>query len=186
MEARAKSPSPRAALYYNTLSLHDGNHMANDPYTKSSDTYKARLKDLLDDVKKFMDELDASGRRAVVVLVPEHGAALRGAEGQIAGLREVPTPAITLVPVGIRVIGPDARRTGEAVQSDAQTSFLAISQIVASMLAKSPFGDGFRAADYTANLPVTPFVAEGESSIVIRKGDTYLLRREQEPWKELR
>jgi len=54
------------------------------------------------------------------------------------------------------------------------------------MLAKPPFGDAFRAGDYTANLPVTPFVAEGENSIVIRKGDTYLLRREQEPWKELR
>src|SRR6185369_12060670 len=48
LEARAKSPAPRAALYYNTLSLHDGNHMANDPYTKSSDTYKMRLGRLLD------------------------------------------------------------------------------------------------------------------------------------------
>ena len=46
-----------------------------------------------------MGELEASGRRAVVVLVPEHGAALRGDSAQIAGLREIPTPAITLVPV---------------------------------------------------------------------------------------
>jgi cellulose synthase operon protein YhjU len=186
LDSRARSPAPRAALYYNTLSLHDGNHMANDPLKKSSDTYKARLKDLLDDLAKFMDDLGASGRRAVVVLVPEHGAAIRGADGQIAGLREVPTPAITLVPVGIRVIGPDVQRSGAAVQSDAETSFLAVSQIVSAMLAKPPFGDPFRAADYTANLPVTPFVAEGESAIVIHKGDRYLLRREQEPWKELR
>ncbi len=186
LEARAKSPAPRAALYYNTLSLHDGNHMANDPYTKSSDTYKMRLAHLLDDVKKFMDELDASGRRAVVVLIPEHGAAIRGADGQIAGLREIPTPAITLVPVGIRVIGPDAQRAGAPVQSEEQTSFLALSHIVSAMLAKPPFGDPFKAADYTANMPVTPFVAEGEAATVIRKGDKYLLRREQEAWTEIR
>ena len=186
LEARGKSPAPRAALYYNTLSLHDGNHMANDPYTKSSDTYKMRLGRLLDDLKKFMDELDASGRRAVVVLIPEHGAAIRGADGQIAGLREIPTPAITLVPVGIRVIGPDAQRAGAPVQSEEQTSFLALSHIVSAMLAKPPFGDPFKAADYTANMPVTPFVAEGEAATVIRKGDKYLLRREQEAWTEIR
>jgi len=186
LEARAKSPAPRAALYYNTLSLHDGNHMANDPYTKSSDTYKMRLGRLLDDLKKFMDELDASGRRAVVVLIPEHGAAIRGADGQIAGLREIPTPAITLVPVGIRVIGPDAQRAGAPVQSEEQTSFLALSHIVSAMLAKPPFGDPFKAADYTANMPLTPYVAEGEAATVIRKGDKYLLRREQEAWTEIR
>jgi len=186
LEMRGKSPAARVALYYNTLSLHDGNHMANDPYTKSSDTYKMRLKDLLDDLKKFMDELDRSGRRAVVVLIPEHGAAIRGADGQIAGLREIPTPAITLVPVGIRVIGPDAQRAGASVQSEEQTSFLALSHIVSAMLAKPPFGDPFKAADYTANMPVTPFVAEGESATVMRKGDKYLLRRDQEAWTEVR
>jgi cellulose synthase operon protein YhjU len=186
LEARGKSAAPRAALYYNTLSLHDGNHMANDLYSKSSDTYKMRLGRLLDDLKKFMGELDASGRRAVVVLIPEHGAAIRGADGQIAGLREIPTPAITLVPVGIRVIGPDAQRAGAPVQSEEQTSFLALSHIVSAMLAKPPFGDPFKAADYTANMPVTPFVAEGEAATVIRKGDKYLLRREQEAWTEIR
>ncbi len=186
LEARGKSPAPRAALYYNTLSLHDGNHMANDPYTKSGDTYRMRLGHLLDDLKKFMDELDASGRRAVVVLIPEHGAAIRGADGQIAGLREIPTPAITLVPVGIRVIGPDAQRAGAPVQSEEQASFLALSHIVSAMLARPPFGDPFKAADYTANMPVTPFVAEGEAATVMRKGDKYLLRREQEAWTEIR
>jgi cellulose synthase operon protein YhjU len=186
LEARGKSAAPRAALYYNTLSLHDGNHMANDLYSKSSDTYKMRLGRLLDDLKKFMGELDASGRRAVVVLIPEHGAAIRGTDGQIAGLREIPTPAITLVPVGIRVIGPDAQRAGAPVQSEEQTSFLALSHIVSAMLAKPPFGDPFKAADYTANMPVTPFVAEGEAATVIRKGDKYLLRREQEAWTEIR
>jgi cellulose synthase operon protein YhjU len=187
MEARAKSPAPRAALYYNTLSLHDGNHLASEPGTKSSETYKARLAKLLDELQAFMDELAASGRRAVVVLIPEHGAAWRGDSTQIAGLREIPTPAITLVPVGIRVVGPDAQRIGEALQVSDETSFLALTHIVAAMLAKPPFGgDGFRAADYTAGIPITPFVSEGETATVMRGDKGYLIRLEQDKWKELR
>ena len=186
LEARSSSPAPRAALYYNTLSLHDGNRLESNPGAKSTDTYKPRLAKLLDDMQKFVDEIGASGRRAIVVLIPEHGAALRGDNAQIAGLREIPTPAITLVPVGIRVVGPDAQRNGEPVRIDEPTSFLAVSKVVAAMLAKSPFGaDGFRAADYTAGLPTTPFVAEGETITVMRGANGYLVQ-ERNGWKELR
>ncbi|MBC8024131.1 MAG: cellulose biosynthesis protein BcsG [Burkholderiales bacterium] len=187
MEARAKSPAARAALYYNTISLHDGNLFASNPGARSSETYKARLAKLLGDLQVFMDELAAGGRRAVVVLIPEHGAAWRGDSAQIAGLREIPTPAITLVPVGIRVVGPDAQRNGEAAQITDETSFLAVSHIVAAMLAKPPFGgDGFRAADYTAGIPLTPFVSEVETSTVVRGDKGYLIRLERDAWKELR
>ena len=122
-----------------------------------------------------------------VVLVPEHGAAWRGDAAQIAGLREIPTPAITLVPVGIRVVGPDARRDGATLQVAESASFLAVSHIVARMLAKPPYGaKGFRPADYTAGMPLTDFVAEGEAAMVVRRGDTYLLRQERDAWKDLR
>ena len=187
LQDRGRSPARRVALYYNTLSLHDGNRLLTNPSVKSSTTYKARLADLLDDLEKFMGELEASGRRTVVVLVPEHGAALRGDSAQIAGLREVPTPAITLVPVGVRVIGPDVHRVGDAVVSDEETSFLALSHIVAAMLARPPFSaDGFRAADYVAGMPVTPFVAEGENDVVMSAGKGYVARHEREGWKPLR
>jgi hypothetical protein len=111
---------------------------------------------------------------------------MRGDSAQIAGLREVPTPAITLVPVGIRVIGPEVHRAGDAVRIEEDTSFLAVSHVIAAMLAKPPFsGDGFRAADYTAGMPVTPFVAEGESDVVMRQGPGYVIRHEREAWKAL-
>ena len=187
LEARQKSAAPRAAVYYNTVSLHDGNRLVSDPATKSPETYKVRLAKLLDDVNGFVNTLAASGRRAIVVVVPEHGAAWRGDAAQIAGLREIPTPAITLVPVGIRVIGPDARRNGEALQVSESTSFLAVSHIVSRMLARPPFGAaGFRPADYTAGMPLTDFVSEGETAMLMRRGDAYLIRQEQEAWKELR
>jgi cellulose synthase operon protein YhjU len=187
LEGRQKAPAPRAALYYNTVSLHDGNRLASDPAVKSSETYKVRLAKLLDDVHGFVNKLASSGRRAIVVVVPEHGVALRGDAAQIAGLREIPTPAITLVPVGIRVIGPDARRDGEALQVPEATSFLAISHIVAQMLAKPPYGaQGFRPADYTAGMPLTDYVSEVQNATVLRRGDAYLIRQDQDDWKELR
>ena len=187
LQERGKSPGPRAAVYYNTVSLHDGNRLVSNPSLKSTETYKQRLAKLLGDLDAFVGKLAASGRRAVVVLVPEHGAALRGDAAQIAGLREIPTPAITLVPVMVKVVGPDAKRNGEAVQVAEPTSYLALSHVVAKMLAKPPFGaQGFAAADYTAGLPATEFVAEGETATVLRQGNAYLIRQEQDPWKELR
>ena len=104
---------------------------------------------------------------------------------QIAGLREIPSPAITLVPVGIRVIGPGARRIGETLHSDEPASYLALSHVLSRMLDKPPYGaDGFLPADYTAGMPVTEFVAENETASVLRRGDKYLLRQDGEPWRE--
>jgi hypothetical protein len=54
------------------------------------------------------------------------------------------------------------------------------------MLAKPPFGDDFRPADYTAGMPVTEFVSEGESAVVLKRGAGYLIRQEQDAWVELR
>ena len=183
---RAKDPSPRVAAYYNSISLHDGNHLPGRGGKTSLETYKARLETLLDDLERFVAKLDASGRRAVVVVMPEHGAALRGEPGQIAGLREIPSPAITLVPVGVRVTGPGARRQGEPLAIDAPVSYLALSTLLQRMLEKPPFpAGGYRPADYATDLPQTPFVSEGEAATVIGLGDKVLVRQDGEAWREL-
>ncbi len=140
LDNRQKSNSARVALFYNTISLHDGNHLTGpNSNLNSLDSYKIRLTKLLDDLEKFMQSLEKSGRRAVVAMVPEHGAAVRGDKMQIAGLREIPSPAITLVPVGIKVIGDNLQREGDTLMIDDTTSYLAVSHIVARMLEKSPF-----------------------------------------------
>lgn len=187
LESRPKMAAERTAVYFNTVSLHDGNRLVSDPARKSSDTYKQRLQKVLDDLSGFMAKLEKSGRRAVVVLVPEHGVALRGDAAQIPGLREIPTPAITLVPVMVKVVGPDAKRNGEPLQVSEPTSYLAISHIVSEMLAKSPFGSsGFDPGYYTEGLPATEFVSEGETATIVRRGSSYLMKLERDPWKELR
>ena len=187
LETRAKAPAARAAVYFNTVSLHDGNRLVSNPGVKSSETYKQRLAKVLDDLNAFVDKLAKSGRRAVVVLVPEHGAAWRGDAAQIAGLREIPTPAITLVPVMVKVVGPDAKRNGAALTISEPTSYLGLSHIVAQMLARPPFGaPGFNPGDYTSGLPATAFVSEGETATVLQRGNAYLIKLERDPWKELR
>lgn len=183
---RNKSDQTRVALYYNTTSLHDGNHL---PGTHSQPntlkTYRERLFKLLNNMDNFMMEVERSGRRAVVVMVPEHGAELSGDKRQIAGLREIPTPAITLVPVGIKVIGGHAQRDGERLLVDQPTSYLAISHIVARMLEKSPYTrERFSPADYLADLPVTPFVAQNEKSEVVEYNHRYYLNRGLDEWEE--
>ncbi|HEY0664589.1 MAG TPA: cellulose biosynthesis protein BcsG [Gallionella sp.] len=182
LEHRQNSASPRIAAYYNTVSLHDGNHLAG-PNAKlnSQENFKLRLTKLLDDLDQFMQDLEKSGRRTVVAMVPEHGAALRGDRMQIAGLREIPSPAITLVPVGIKVVG--TQRSGDMLKVGKPTSYLAVSHIIARMLDKSPYkASSFMPADYIAELPVTPFVAQNEDVVMAGYKGRYYLRQDDSDW----
>lgn len=181
LDVRQSSGTARVALYYNTVSMHDGNHMQGQDSTANTlDAYKARLSKFLDETESFLQKLEASGRHAVVVMVPEHGAAVRGDNRQIAGLREIPTPSITLVPVGIAVVG--GHRDGEPLLIDQPTSYLAISHIVEHMLEQSPY-DNFVPSDYVADLPLTPFVAQNETTTVAEYQGQYYLGRGATRWE---
>lgn len=185
LDNRKTSDSARVALYYNSVSMHDGNHIPGTDSTPNTlETYKARLSKFLDETDVFLQKLDESGRRAVVVMVPEHGAAVRGDKRQIAGLREIPTPAISLVPVGIRVVGGNVHREGESLVIDQPTSYLAISHIVERMLEQSPFnGNSFVPSDFVVDLPLTPFVSQNETTTVAERDGQYYLSRGATQWE---
>jgi hypothetical protein len=141
------------------------------------------LAKFLDETESFMQKLEKSGRRAVIVMVPEHGAAVRGDKMQIAGMREIPTPAISLVPVGIKLIG--GNREGEGLLVDQPTSYLAISHIVERMLEQSPFDNAsFNPSDYVANLPNTIFVSQNETTTVADSLGQYYLSRGDTKWAD--
>lgn len=187
LDNRQKSIDPHVALFYNTISLHDGNRIVSgsDAALSSKENYRPRVEKLLNDLTGFMDKIQKSGRRAVVVVIPEHGAALRGDKFQIAGLREIPTPAITLIPVGVKVIGQDVTRKGSGVRIGDPSSYLALSQLIARLIENSPYGaSGFNPADYIADLPPTDYVAENEGITMIRHKDRYWLRQGKEGWEE--
>jgi cellulose synthase operon protein YhjU len=180
-----RNGSPRAA-YFNTISLHDGNRLTGaQSGLDSLATFRIRLQRLLDDLSRFAATLDRDARPTVVVLVPEHGAAFRGDKMQIAGMREIPTPAITLVPAGVMLAGSGVRRSGDAVRIDAPTSHLAIAQIVARIVERPPLGgESFSAGEYAVDLPSTPYLAENAGALMMQSGDKYYLRIEKEGWTQ--
>lgn len=74
LQSTEKLNTPRTATFYNTLPLHDGNHYPGQ--SKTAD-YKARAQKFFDELDAFFTELEKSGRKVMVVVVPEHGAALK-------------------------------------------------------------------------------------------------------------
>lgn len=181
----AAGPGP-VALYYNTVTMHDGNRMpgANAKLT-SLQSYPIRLQSLLGDIDKLIDLVAQSGRKAVIVFVPEHGAALRGEDNQIAGMREIPTPNIVHVPVGVKVVGLPAgtEHAGGAVTIDTPTSFLSLAQLLSNLVASSPFLPGAQPlAQYATNLPQTRMVGENEATVMMTTPTGYVIHTPDGVW----
>ena len=97
---------------------------------------------LIDDLNGFIKQLELSGRRVVVVIVPEHGAALHGDRMQIAGMREIPSPSITRVPVGIKLVGMGRNPNAAPLHITEPSSFLALSEIISRLYSAPPQADG--------------------------------------------
>jgi cellulose synthase operon protein YhjU len=177
--------SQPVALYYNTISLHDGNRVPGLASRSSVDTYKPRLTQLLADFDKFLNELESTGRPVVVMLVPEHGAGLRGDKLQISGMREIPGPRITLVPVGIKIIGGQRPTTGQGpLRIDQPMSFFGLFTLLNDLMGNSPFAENARPLSARVQgLPTTPLVSENEDVVVIgNQAQGYQLRSGNGSW----
>lgn len=168
------------ALYYNTISLHDGNRVVGNALT-SIDSYPQRAAKLMSDVDRLADLIAQSGRRAVIVFVPEHGAALRGDRNQVAGLREIPTPRIVHGPVGVRLVG-FAGDHGTTTVIDQPTSFLALAQLLSNLVSNSPFKPGVTLAQYAADLPRTRMVGENEGTVTMQTAAGYAVKTPDGVW----
>ena len=181
-QQRLKSPAPRVALYYNTGSLHDGNRFLDGSRPNAQESYRRRANMLFGDIQKFMDQIAASGRHAVVVLIPEHGAALHGDRRQLSGLREIPTPAITQIPVGIKLVG---RPAGTQQRVDAPVSFTAMSEVLNRLLAQDPFAENAAPlTDLAENLPQTEPVAENDGTVILQLGGVTMMRTPDGEWSQ--
>ena len=120
-----------------------------------------------------------------MVFVPEHGASLRGDKMQIAGMREIPTPLIGIVPVGIKLIGLPENAAQELLIVSKPTSHLAVTKLLSDFVRGNLFGvSKLDLAEYVHHLPATEFVAENEETIVMRRGGQYFLRTKTSAWVE--
>lgn len=185
-ENRKQSSADRVALFYNTISLHDGNYYSGRR-SNSMETYPSRQSQFLEDMDRFFSVLQASGRRAVVVFIAEHGASVRGDKMQIAGLREIPSPRISTVPVGIKLIGVPAENSSGNVPIlvSKPTSYLAISDLLSKFISKTPFDKkNLQLKDYVSDLPPTDFVAENEDVVVMRRNKKYYIHTQDAEWME--
>ncbi|QFI56078.1 cellulose biosynthesis protein BcsG [Aeromonas simiae] len=176
---REQSEAARNVTFFNLIALHDGNrYVAN----KQIAPFKPRLKTLLDQMDHFMTELESSGRKVAVIVVPEHGAALSGDRMQMSGLRDIPSPSITQVPVGVALLGTKAKHEQTRI-IDAPSSYLAISELVSRLVKGDLFGsDSIDWGQLLQGLPQTPVVSENSGAVVIEYQDKYHIRLGKGDW----
>ncbi len=182
---RMAEDTPNMALFYNTTSLHDGNRQVqSDGGTQAAD-YRSRAQVLLDDLNAFLKELEKSGRRVVVAIVPEHGAALHGDRMQIAGMREIPSDSITHVPVGIKLINMGDNAQTQPIHVSEPSSYLAVAEIIARLYADPALSNG-QTVDWSkllTDLPKTPKVSENSGTVVLDyNGKPYVRIKENGGW----
>ncbi len=180
---RLTKDEPSAVLLYNSISLHDGNREATADGGSRPAPYAKRAKALLDDLETFMAELEASGRQVMVVLVPEHGAAVKGDRMQISGMREIPTPEITHVPVGVRFIGAESATSEDPLYVSVPTSYLALSELISRVVSQGVFDQpkvDWRAL--VSDLPETQAISENEGTVMMDYQGVPYLRLGKRDW----
>lgn len=179
LQSREKANDKRTVTFVNLVSLHDGNRFVGENTTAD---YGKRATSLLDNLDNFMEQLDEKGKKVMVIIVPEHGAALQGDKTQMSGLRDIPSQSITTVPVGIRFTGIKDKSHSPVIV-DAPSSYLAISELMARNVNGEIFNQS--AIDWNGlinQLPQTAKVSENQSTIVIDYQGQSFIKLNGEEW----
>ena len=175
-------PRSRTVSFFNLVALHDGNRA---PGTAKPLDYAPLAKTLLDDLVKIMDRIEKSGRPVLFIVVPEHGAAVRGDKIQMARLREIPSPKITNVPVFVKYFG--LKLDGAPRTVDAPTSYFALAELMArtatSGVYRTPGEDASAALDaILRDLPQTWPVSQNANASVVRFAGAHWVRLNAGKW----
>lgn len=181
-QQRLRNPAKQVALYYNTISMHDGNRLEGKRLASSG--YTTQLTLFTAGLNRFLDDVQRSGRRVMVVLVPEHGAAMRGDKRQLQGLREIPTPAITQVPVGVMLVNAAGKAAGAAATTvDTPASYLALNELLARFMIDNPFAKtNLALSDYVQGLPQTDAFAENDGTLMVTQDRQAMMRTPDGTW----
>ncbi|MNM73566.1 hypothetical protein D3C81_852970 [compost metagenome] len=122
----------------------------------------------------------------VVAIVPEHGAALHGDRMQLSGMREIPTPSITHVPVGLKFIGMGQPARNEPLRVSAPTSYLALSELISRVYAGLGEQQVLDVPSLLSDLPTTEQVAETSGAQVLNyQGRAYMRLQGQPDWQPI-
>ena len=173
LDKQPNSSQPRA-LYYNTISLHDGNQLAGRGRMNSLQSYPTRQQQLFNDINLFIDELENQGRNVLLVVVPEHGAALAGDKLQFAGLREIPSPSIVSVPTAVKFIGPNVKNR-ELREVTETMSYFSLSELISNAVKSDVFSGATPIDRLLDNTQSITKVAENQDTVMMYiKGEPYI------------
>lgn len=181
LQDRNQSTNKRSATFFNIIALHDGNRSSS---TNQPLPYKEVATKLFNQLNTFFNELEQSGRKTVVVFIPEHGRNLLGDQLQISGLRDIPSPTITHVPVAIKFFGMKAPMQTGTQKIETPSSYLAISELLSRLINGQLFNEPQPDINkLIQNLPQTDAVSENEGVTVINyQGKYYILLKGETHW----
>ncbi|PWY57464.1 cellulose biosynthesis protein BcsG [Legionella qingyii] len=179
IKQRNLSGMKRNATYFNDISLHDGNTFVGE---NKPAPYEPRAKRFLDQTMNFFTALEKSGHKVMVVFIPDQGDNLVGDKLQMPGLRDIPGPSVTHVPVGIKFIGMKAKPA--QIQINDPSSYLAVSELIARLIDGKIFNQDYVSLEtLTQNLPKTPFVSSNQGVTVMKYQDKfYILLKGESNW----
>ena len=178
----SEKPASRTVSFFNLVALHDGNRA---PGTSKPLDYAPLAKTLLDELERIMDRIEKSGRPVLFIVVPEHGAAVRGDKIQMARLREIPSPKITNVPVFAKFFG--LKLDGAPRTVEEPTSYLAIAELMARTAVSGVYRTHGEDVSAEVNailkdLPQTWPVSQNANASVVRFAGAHWVRLNTGKW----
>lgn len=179
---QVKSKAGRTATLINFIALHDGNRL---PGRGRAEPFKPRAQEMFDNIRTFLRELERSGRKTMVVIVPEHGAAVRGDKIQVPRLRDIPTMRISRVPVVVKFVGLKGM-PNEPIHVTGNTSYLALTSLIGKTLETDYFskdGGTVPLEQLVHDLPQTNPVSENGTVQTLEYQGREYFRQNGGEWK---
>lgn len=179
---QVKSKAGRTATLINFIALHDGNRL---PGRGRAEPFKPRAQEMFDNIRTFLRELERSGRKTMVVIVPEHGAAVRGDKIQVPRLRDIPTMRISRVPVMVKFVGLKGM-PNEPIHVTGNTSYLALTLLIGKTLETDYFskdGGTVPLEQLVHDLPQTNPVSENGTVQTLEYQGREYFRQNGGEWK---
>lgn len=179
---QVKLKAGRTATLINFIALHDGNRL---PGRGRAEPFKPRAQEMFDNIRTFLRELERSGRKTMVVIVPEHGAAVRGDKIQVPRLRDIPTMRISRVPVMVKFVGLKGM-PNEPIHVTGNTSYLALTSLIGKTLETDYFskdGGTVPLEQLVHDLPQTNPVSENGTVQTLEYQGREYFRQNGGEWK---
>ena len=179
---QVKSKAGRTATLINFIALHDGNRL---PGRGRAEPFKPRAQEMFDNIRTFLRELERSGRKTMVVIVPEDGAAVRGDKIQVPRLRDIPTMRISRVPVMVKFVGLKGM-PNEPIHVTGNTSYLALTSLIGKTLETDYFskdGGTVPLEQLVHDLPQTNPVSENGTVQTLEYQGREYFRQNGGEWK---